>query len=69
MAELQKQLAEKNSEIEDMQNSHTIDLRKQNLQDALDAIKKELEAKKQSENEAYEAKKQSLEDQDRKSVV
>ena len=63
LAELQKQLAEKNSEIEDMQNSHTIDLRKQNLQDALDAIKKELEAKKQSENEAYEAKKQSLEDQ------
>ena len=46
-----------------MQNSHTADLRKQNLQDALDAIKKELEAKKQSENEAYEAKKQSLEDQ------
>jgi len=63
LAELQAQLAEKNSDIEDMQNAHTIDLRKQNLQDALDAIKKELEAKKQSENEAYEAKKQSLEDQ------
>ena len=63
LAELQKQLLEKQSSIEDMQNSHTIDLRKQNLQDALDAIKKESEAKKQSENEAYEAKKQSLEDQ------
>ena len=63
LAELQKQLLEKQSSIEDMQNSHTIDLRKQNLQDALDAIKKESEAKKNSENEAYEAKKQSLEDQ------
>jgi len=62
-AELQKQLLEKQSSIDDMQNSHATDLRKQNLQDALDAIKKESEAKKKSENEAYEAKKQSLEDQ------
>jgi len=63
LAELQAQLAEKQSEIDDMQDTHTIDLRKQNLQDALDAIKKESEAKKQSENDAYEAKKQSLDDQ------
>ena len=63
LSELQKQLLEKQSSIDDMQNTHTNDLRKQNLQDALDAIKKELEAKKQSENDAYEAKKQSLEDQ------
>jgi len=62
-AELQKQIDEKNSSIDDMQNSHTNDLRKQNLQDALDAIKKESDAKKKSENEVYEAKKQSLEDQ------
>ena len=46
-----------------MQNSHTNDLRKQNLQDALDAIKKESDAKKKSEDDAYDAKKKSLEDQ------
>jgi len=62
-AELQKQLDEKNSEIDDMQNSHTNDLRKQNLQDALDAIKKESDAKKKSEDDAYDAKKKSLDDQ------
>ena len=61
--ELQKLIDEKQSAIDDMQDTHTIDLRKQNLQDALDAIKKESEAKKQSENDAYETKKQSLEDQ------
>jgi len=60
LAELQAQLAEKNSSIEDMQNSHTIELRKQNLQDSLDAIKKELEAQKSAENTKYEATKERL---------
>ena len=60
LAELQKTLATQNSEIEDLQNSHSRELRKQNLQDALDAIKKESEAKKNSENEKYNATKDRL---------
>jgi len=60
LAELQAQLAEKNSSIEDIQNDHTIELRKQNLQDSLDTIKKELEAQKSAENTKYEATKERL---------
>ena len=52
VAELQKQIDEKNSSIADTQSTHTRDLRKQNLQDALDAIKKESDAKKKAENDA-----------------
>jgi len=57
VAELQKQIDEKNSSINDMQADHTIELRKQNLQDQLDEIKKVLEAKKNAENESYNATK------------
>jgi len=61
LAELQKQIAEKNSSIEDMQQTHTNDLRKQNLQDSLEAIKKNLEAEKEAENSIYNAKKERME--------
>ena len=60
LAELQAQLAEKNSSIEDMQNTNTRNLRKQNLQDNLDSIKKEIDAQRQAENEKYNATKDRL---------
>jgi len=62
-AELQAQLDEKNSSIDDMQSDHTNDLRKQNLQDQLDSIKKVFDAQKKSENDAYELKKQKYSDE------
>jgi len=62
VAELQKQIDEKNSSINDMQADHTIELRKQNLQDQLDEIKKVLEAKKNAENESYNATKNRYEE-------
>jgi len=61
--ELQKQLDALNSDISDMQSDHDRDLIKQSLQDQLDAISKEFEARKKSENDSYEATKKRLEDE------
>jgi len=60
LADLQKQLAEKNSSIDDMQTDHTNTLRKQNLQDQLDDYKKDIDAKKKTENTKYDLKKSEL---------
>ena len=57
VADLQKQLAEKNSSIEDMQSTHSDDLRRQNLQDQLAAIKKVSDARKAAETASYNATK------------
>jgi len=60
LADLQKQLAEKNSSIDDMQTDHTNTLRKQNLQDQLADYKKDIDAKKKAENTKYDLKKSEL---------
>ncbi len=58
--ELQKQLADKLEEIEDMKSNRTKELRKDNLEDSLDAIKKEVDAKKDAEDDKYDAEKERL---------
>jgi hypothetical protein len=59
--ELEKQLADKTEEIEEMKSKRSKELRKQNLQDQLDDYRKDNEAKKNSENDKFEAEKQRLE--------
>nr|MDD4804540.1 hypothetical protein [Candidatus Paceibacterota bacterium] len=60
IAELNKQLAEQEENINEYQHKHTIDLRKKNLQNQLDTYKKDIDAKKDAEDKKYKAEKESL---------
>ena len=60
LAELNKQLTEQETEIEEFKNKHTIELRKENLNDQLDAYKKEIDGKKKAENDKHNAEKKRL---------
>jgi len=62
LAELNEQLAEQEENIEELKSKHTVDLRKKNLQNQLDAYKKDINAKKEAENKKYKAEKNRLED-------
>lgn len=52
--EIDKQLSEERENLSDLQQDREDELRKQNLQDALDAKEKEIEAAKKAENEKFE---------------
>ena len=58
--ELNKELVEKDEALEEMQNKHSKDLRKKNLSDQLEKYKKDVEAKKDSENEKFKTEKNRL---------
>lgn len=55
IAELKKKEAEILQKIDDLRYKHESDLRKQNLQNELEAFKKQIEAKKDAENQMYQA--------------
>lgn len=61
VSELNKQLAEQDERIEEMKHNRTIDLRKQNLNDQLNAYKKDIEEKKNAEDAKYERIKLRIE--------
>jgi hypothetical protein len=56
------QLTEKDEAIADKQHQHTIDLRKQNLNDQLDSYQTDINAKKDAEDEKYDAEKDRLDE-------
>ena len=58
--ELNKDLAKKDEQIEKLQNDRSIKLRKKNLNDQLDIYRKEVQAKKDAENQKYERTKERL---------
>ena len=58
--ELEKQLAEKIKEIQNMQKDHTRDLRKESLEEELDNYKDSIEEQKKAEDEKYENTKNRL---------
>lgn len=60
LAELNKQLAQQEDEITEYQHDHSIDLRKENLKDQLDAYKKDIDAKKKAEDTKYDLEKDRL---------
>ncbi len=60
LAELNKQLAEQEDEIAEYQHDHSIDLRKENRKDQLDAYKKDINAKKKAEDTKYDLEKDRL---------
>lgn len=59
--ELREQLVENQMDMEEFQYEHTMDLRKENLQDLLDQYRKDVEKKKQAEEQKYEFTRQALE--------
>lgn len=59
--DLSKQLADKQIEITEMQDEHTRDIRKQNLQNQLEMYRQDIEAKKNAEDQKYEKVKSRLE--------
>lgn len=59
--ELEKELAEKLESIEEMQFDHTLDARRDNLNDLLDAHKKQISDKKKTEDKIYDIEKERLE--------
>ena len=61
--DLNTQLSDKNEEIADKESKHTTDLRKDNLNDLLDAYKKDNATKKKTEDSNYEATKTSYDKQ------
>lgn len=61
LADLEKQHAEQSMKIEDMQAKRTTDLRKRNLQDSLDAYRKDNQAKKDAEKTNHDLLKERLE--------
>lgn len=63
VSEISKELIIKQQEIEDMQNDHETELRKQSLQDQLDTAKEIVDAKKKAEDKSYKTAKDSLEQQ------
>lgn len=58
--ELNKQLADKEEEIEKIKTDRTRDLRKNNLQDELEGYRKEIKEKQNTENKKYDAIKNRL---------
>jgi TP901 family phage tail tape measure protein len=61
LAELKKEYAEQEKRIEELQSKRSKELRKQNLQDNLDAYRKDTEAKKNAEQEKYDATRAKIE--------
>lgn len=61
LSDLNKKLSEKEEEIAEMQHDHSIDLRKENLKDQLDAYKKDIDSKKKAEETKYNLEKERLE--------
>ncbi|MDD4354237.1 MAG: hypothetical protein PHN56_07335, partial [Candidatus Nanoarchaeia archaeon] len=57
LADLKKQLAKKDEDIQDKQHKHTLDLRKANLQNMIDIKKKETQVAKNAEDDQYDALK------------
>jgi hypothetical protein len=60
LADLNKDLATKDEEISKIQNERTKELRKDNLDDQLDAYKKDVDAKKDAEDDKNKAEKKRL---------
>jgi len=60
LAELNKQLAQQEDEINEMQHNRSVDLRKDNLKDQLDAYKKDIDAKKKTEDTKLNLEKDRL---------
>ena len=60
LAELNKQLAQQEDEINEMQHDRSVDLRKDNLKDQLDAYKKDIDAKKKTEDTKLNLEKDRL---------
>ena len=58
---LREKLVEKQSEIDELRHKRGIDLRKENLNDALETEQKAIDEKKKAEDEKYEANKKRLE--------
>jgi len=58
IADLEKQHADKIDEINKMQKDHTKDLRKQELQDSVDMMQKDTDAKKKKLNDDFELSQQ-----------
>lgn len=61
LAELNKELAEKDINIAEMRSKRESDLRKQSLTDQLDTYKADIEAKKETEDSKFEAAKLNIE--------
>ncbi|MFA5558992.1 MAG: hypothetical protein WDA59_06005 [Methanofastidiosum sp.] len=59
--DLEKELAQKEEEIELFMHKRSIELRKQSLKDQLENHKKEIDAKKTAEQKKYDAEKEALE--------
>lgn len=59
--ELEEELAKVIEEIEEKKNGRTKDLRKQGLQDQMDSFAKEIEAKREFEEESYNLNRERLE--------
>lgn len=66
--ELNKQLADKEEEIEKIKTDRIRDLRRNNLQDELEGYRKEIEEKQNAENKKYEAIKNRLQ-RERESTI
>jgi len=66
--ELNKQLTEKEEEIERLKTDRSRELRRDNLQDQLDEYREDIEAKQESEDKKYQKTKNRLE-QERQSII
>jgi Phage-related minor tail protein len=66
ISELNEQLAEKDKQIEDLAYKRGVELRKDNLQDALEKYEKEVNEKKKAENEKFNETKKQLENEKKK---
>jgi TP901 family phage tail tape measure protein len=66
ISELNEQLAEKDKQIEDLAYKRGVELRKDNLQDALEKYEKEVDEKKKAENEKFNETKKQLENEKKK---
>jgi hypothetical protein len=60
LADLKEELTAKEEEIAELQNERTKELRKDNLNDQLDAYKKDVDAKKDAEDDKNKAEKKRL---------
>lgn len=61
VSDLNKQLTDQDERIEEMKHNRTITLRKQNLNDQLNAYKKDIDEKKSAEDEKFERTKSRVE--------
>lgn len=60
LADLKQQYADTSKKIDDLRYKNETDLRKQNLQDQLDAYQKDIQAKKDAENQIYQANQDEI---------